>query len=49
VVNGVWVVAVIPALPLKLTVGVTTREERYLDRRFGEQYRSYPSRVRRWI
>jgi len=28
---------------------VITREERYLDRRSGEQYRGYPSRVRRWI
>ena len=32
-----------------LTWGVILREERYLARKFGDEYLSYKSRVRRWI
>lgn len=44
-----WVL--ILALPLAVTIryGVVAREEAYLERRFGEGYRDYRARVRRWL
>jgi protein-S-isoprenylcysteine O-methyltransferase Ste14 len=44
-----WVL--ILALPLAVTVryGVVAREEAYLERRFGDTYRDYKVRVRRWL
>ena len=39
------------ALPLAITIryGVVAREESYLERRFGDAYRQYKARVRRWL
>ena len=44
-----WVL--ILALPLAITVryGVVAREEAYLERLFGDVYRDYKARVRRWL
>lgn len=38
-------------LPLAIAIryGVVAREEAYLERRFGDIYRDYKSRVRRWV
>jgi protein-S-isoprenylcysteine O-methyltransferase Ste14 len=38
-------------LPLAITIryGVVAREEAYLERRFGDAYRAYKARVRRWL
>jgi protein-S-isoprenylcysteine O-methyltransferase Ste14 len=38
-------------LPLAITIryGVVAREEAYLERRFGDAYRIYKRRVRRWL
>jgi protein-S-isoprenylcysteine O-methyltransferase Ste14 len=43
-----WIL--ILALPLAITIryGVVAREETYLERRFGDAYRDYKARVRRW-
>jgi protein-S-isoprenylcysteine O-methyltransferase Ste14 len=38
----------IPVLAL-MNWGVVLREERYLERKFGERYRSYKGRTRRWL
>ena len=37
-----------PLVPIILHFVVIAREEAYLERRFGEDYRRYRSRVRRW-
>jgi len=44
-----WVL--ILALPLAITMRyvVVAREEAYLERRFGDAYRDYKARVRRWL
>src|SRR6516225_8283765 len=44
-----WIV--ILTLPLAITTryGVVAREEAYLERRFGDAYRDYKARARRWV
>jgi protein-S-isoprenylcysteine O-methyltransferase Ste14 len=44
-----WIL--ILALPLAIAIryGVVAREETYLERRFGDAYRDYNARVRRWV
>lgn len=44
-----WIL--ILALPLAIVIryGVVSREEAYLERRFGDAYRDYRARVRRWL
>lgn len=47
--NSVWFA---PALVLVLIIihfGVILREEKYLERKFGEEYSSYKKQARRWI
>ena len=51
---GVWTKSlwffVLAVLSVALLAwGVISREERYLERKFGDAYLSYKSRVRRWI
>jgi protein-S-isoprenylcysteine O-methyltransferase Ste14 len=48
-VRSPWVL--ILAIPLFIIVsyGVVAREEAYLERRFGDAYRDYKARVRRWL
>ena len=48
-VNTWWgFVALIPLI-IVMHAGVVLREERYLEKKFGEPYRQYRSRVRRYL
>jgi protein-S-isoprenylcysteine O-methyltransferase Ste14 len=44
-----WVLILALPLILILRYGVIAREEAYLERRFGDTYRDYKARVRRWL
>ena len=43
-----WSVFALPLVVI-LRYGVVAREERYLEQRFGDAYRDYKARVRRWL
>ncbi len=47
--NTAWPLATLVPLALVLHYGVICREERYLDAKFGDVYREYQARVRRWL
>ncbi len=47
--NTLWHVVLLPAPLALLHYGVIAREERYLSRRFGDEYQQYRARVRRWL
>ena len=48
-VNSFLSFILLPFLLALMYYGVIRREERYLEERFGEEYRAYRRRVRRWI
>jgi protein-S-isoprenylcysteine O-methyltransferase Ste14 len=47
--NVLWATLVLPLVLAVIQRGVIEREERYLERKFGEEYTQYKARVRRWI
>lgn len=47
--NTLWPILLLPLLLVTVTQVIIAREERYLERRFGEQYLRYKARVRRWL
>ena len=49
IVNTVWPIVVLPAVLMVVHYGVISREERYLERKFGDVYQQYRARVRRWL
>ena len=44
-----WVLVLGLPLVIILHFGVVAREETYLEQRFGDAYRAYKARVRRWL
>ena len=48
-VNDVWPLVLLPVVLALVQWRVIAREEAYLARKFGDQYRAYKARVRRWI
>jgi protein-S-isoprenylcysteine O-methyltransferase Ste14 len=49
VVRSPWILILILPLAITMRYGVVAREEAYLERRFGDVYRNYKARVRRWL
>jgi protein-S-isoprenylcysteine O-methyltransferase Ste14 len=47
--NSLWFVVFDALLFVLLHFGVVKREEAYLEQKFGDSYREYCGRVRRWI
>ncbi|HEV3059406.1 MAG TPA: hypothetical protein VGY48_14240 [Vicinamibacterales bacterium] len=47
--GSVWAIGLVVPLVWVINTGVIAREERYLERKFGDAYRAYKARVRRWV
>jgi protein-S-isoprenylcysteine O-methyltransferase Ste14 len=47
--NTVWPLALLPVVLVLINRAVIAREERYLEAKFGDAYRAYRDRVRRWL
>jgi len=47
--GSAWAIVLLVPLLVLMHIGVISREERYLEREFGDAYRQYKSRVRRWL
>ena len=48
-VDALWPLVLLVPLLAIVEWGVIRREERYLEAKFGDTYRAYRSRVRRWL
>jgi protein-S-isoprenylcysteine O-methyltransferase Ste14 len=47
--DSLWLLVALMPFALVIRHGVVAREETYLERKFGDVYRRYRSRVRRWL
>jgi protein-S-isoprenylcysteine O-methyltransferase Ste14 len=47
--NSLWLLLTLAPFAVVIRYGVVAREEAYLERKFGDLYRRYRSRVRRWL
>jgi protein-S-isoprenylcysteine O-methyltransferase Ste14 len=48
-VNSLALLVIIAPWAVVMRYGVIAREERYLEGKFGRDYRAYCRRVRRWL
>ena len=48
-VDSLWPLLLLPVVLVVIRWRVITREEAYLERKFGDAYRAYTTRVRRWL
>ncbi|PKA42456.1 isoprenylcysteine carboxylmethyltransferase family protein [Rhizobium sullae] len=48
-IDSLWLIALLVPFYLVIRYGVVAREEAYLERKFGDVYVAYKSRVRRWL
>ncbi len=47
--NSLWAMLLLPPVVAVMQREVIGREERYLERAFGEEYLAYKGKVRRWV
>jgi protein-S-isoprenylcysteine O-methyltransferase Ste14 len=47
--DTLWLLMALVPFALVIRYGVVAREEAYLEHKFGDGYRTYRSRVRRWL
>ena len=47
--NALWAILLLPLVLYVIQRQVIGREERYLERTFGEEYLAYKAQVRRWM
>lgn len=47
--NNLWALVLLPLVLAVIDLAVIRREERYLAAKFGQPYRDYCARVRRWL
>ena len=47
--DNLWLLMMLVLFAIVIRYGVVAREEAYLERKFGDVYRGYRSRVRRWL
>lgn len=48
-ISNLWSLFLLVPLVLFVQTGVIVREEQYLERKFGDEYLRYKTRVRRWL
>jgi len=48
-IDALWPLLLLVPVVVITHYGIIRREERYLEAKFGEAYRSYKARVRRWL
>jgi protein-S-isoprenylcysteine O-methyltransferase Ste14 len=47
--DSLWLLGTLLVFAFAIRYGVVAREEAYLERKFGDAYRHYRARVRRWL